>query len=173
MTGFDIKYHWVPCHRLHSAQNAGKEWFAMNRQMTHEEILLPQGSRGTPWGSPVGEMPAEDRRPSGRMPEREGGGMCPFCAGRERLMPERNGGNRGGMNTNDSDMGIGRPCRAPGALGEYALAMVYTPTQQFIGLYELPEAMKRGTLFRALDMPWVGSEGRTGKGGCSCGRRER
>ena len=33
------------------------------------------------------------------------------------------------------------------------LAMVYSPIQDYTGLYEPEEALARGTLFRALDKP--------------------
>ena len=33
------------------------------------------------------------------------------------------------------------------------LAMVYSPIQDYTGLYEPEEALSRGTLFRALDKP--------------------
>lgn len=35
-----------------------------------------------------------------------------------------------------------------------SLAMVYAPCQVFSDLYELDEALKNGTLFRALNMPF-------------------
>ena len=33
------------------------------------------------------------------------------------------------------------------------LAMVYSPIQDYTGLYEPEQALSRGTLFRALDKP--------------------
>ncbi len=40
------------------------------------------------------------------------------------------------------------------------LAMAYVPMQKFRDLYDAAEALKRGTLFKELDLPYVG------KGGC-------
>ena len=37
-----------------------------------------------------------------------------------------------------------------------SLAMVYSPKQAFEGLYEPEEALSRGTLFAALDLPFEG-----------------
>lgn len=37
-----------------------------------------------------------------------------------------------------------------------SLAMVFSPYQQFEGLYSEREALTRGTLFKALDLPFTG-----------------
>ena len=48
----------------------------------------------------------------------------------------------------------------------YPLAMVYAPIQAFEGIYSLDEGLKKGTIFEALDLPFLCGEG--SKGGCSC-----
>ena len=40
----------------------------------------------------------------------------------------------------------------------FPLAMAYVPYQAFEDLYEPNKALERGTLFRALDMPFVGQK---------------
>ena len=51
----------------------------------------------------------------------------------------------------------------------YPLASVYAPLQEFDEIYDLDNALNRGTMFAALDLPF---EGRTisklGKGGKIC-----
>ena len=42
------------------------------------------------------------------------------------------------------------------ARGRMSLAMAYLPDQKFEDLYELPEALTRGTLFAQLDLPFHG-----------------
>lgn len=55
-----------------------------------------------------------------------------------------------------------------------ALAMVYSPCQSWCGIYDPETALRRGTLFKALDKPFEvkGRENRCGvaKGGCGCGK---
>ena len=41
-------------------------------------------------------------------------------------------------------------------LVDHPLAMVYSPLQEFCELYELDEALKCGTLFKQLDLPFMG-----------------
>ena len=41
-------------------------------------------------------------------------------------------------------------------LSGYPLAMVYSPEQGFENMYEPEEGLARGTLFKALDMPFEG-----------------
>lgn len=36
------------------------------------------------------------------------------------------------------------------------LAMAYTPLQRWEDLYDAPTALERGTIFRALDKPFLG-----------------
>lgn len=45
-------------------------------------------------------------------------------------------------------------CISPGTLEGLPLAMVYAPVERFENLYELPEALKNGTLFADLDKPF-------------------
>ena len=52
-------------------------------------------------------------------------------------------------------------------LVDYPLAMVYSPLQEFCELYELDEALKCGTLFKQLDLPFMGES--VAKGGCCRG----
>ena len=40
----------------------------------------------------------------------------------------------------------------------FALAMAYVPSQPWDQLYEPDVALARGTLFRSLDLPWIGEE---------------
>lgn len=47
-------------------------------------------------------------------------------------------------------------CQGGVAVGK-SLAMVYSPYQHFDELYETGEALCRGTLFRALDKPFLAS----------------
>ncbi|NBK18080.1 spore coat associated protein CotJA [Anaerotruncus sp. X29] len=42
-----------------------------------------------------------------------------------------------------------------------ALAMLYSPWQEWEDVYELPEAIRRGTIFPGLDKPFL-------EGACSC-----
>ncbi|MBE6529238.1 MAG: spore coat associated protein CotJA [Ruminococcaceae bacterium] len=37
-----------------------------------------------------------------------------------------------------------------------SLAMVYSPVQQWRGLYPIGEALRKGTLFTELDKPFMG-----------------
>ena len=53
-------------------------------------------------------------------------------------------------------------------LENYPLASVFSPIQIWRNLYEPDEALKRGTLFKELDLPFVCRD-RTQGGGC-CGK---
>ena len=64
-------------------------------------------------------------------------------------------------------------CGAPGrehsfGLRGYPLASVYSPLQEFHELYDPETALKRGTIFKELDLPFYGgcsdSEGKCGGG---------
>ena len=61
----------------------------------------------------------------------------------------------------------GSSCRRESwCLQDYPLAMVYSPCQTFGGLYDGHMALKQGTLFKELDLPFEGA-GHDGKGrGC-------
>ena len=49
------------------------------------------------------------------------------------------------------------PCTTPNApLEGFPLAMVYSPEQAFENLYEPDEGLAHGTVFQALDMPFLG-----------------
>ena len=55
-------------------------------------------------------------------------------------------------------------------LDNHPLGMVYAPLQAFHGLYDLETALHRGTIFRELDLPFLGETVATsGKGGCCRG----
>ena len=62
----------------------------------------------------------------------------------------------------------GDTCGDGGAWGlsGYPLASVYAPVQEWKELYDEERALKAGTLFSELDLPFVC--GRNGKGGCGC-----
>ena len=68
----------------------------------------------------------------------------------------------------NTDHQHGDACGAPGAFGlvGYPLASVYAPVQEFKGLYDEERALKAGTLFSQLDLPFM--SGKNGKGGCGC-----
>lgn len=55
-----------------------------------------------------------------------------------------------------------------------ALAMVYSPCQNWCGIYDPETALRRGTLFKALDKPFEIAVGNNRcsavKGGCGCGK---
>ncbi len=52
-------------------------------------------------------------------------------------------------------------------LSGYPLASVYAPLQNFKDLYDLDTALKQGTIFTELDLPFMGR--RIEKGGKCCG----
>ncbi len=56
-------------------------------------------------------------------------------------------------------------------LGGHPLAMVYASCQVFHSLYDPDEALKRGTLFTELDLPFGGAEG--SDCGCRCSAERR
>ena len=44
-------------------------------------------------------------------------------------------------------------------LDSLPLAMAYVPMQQWRKLYSAEEALRRGTMFEELDLPFLGEEG--------------
>ena len=66
------------------------------------------------------------------------------------------------------EIGNRYPCGENGVT-ERSLAMVYAPIQYWRDAYEPEMALKRGTLFRELDMPFYGKK-RSGEGGNCYGR---
>ena len=50
-------------------------------------------------------------------------------------------------------------------LRSYPLASVYAPLQEFRELYDRPTALKHGTLFAELNLPFLGKT--VNKGGCN------
>ncbi len=57
-----------------------------------------------------------------------------------------------GADNDDRSTCIGDSC-----INNYAPAMVYCPDQAWSELYEVEEALERGTLFSVLDLPFYGS----------------
>ena len=49
----------------------------------------------------------------------------------------------------------------------YPLAMVYSPIQEFRDMYEIDAALRQGTVFKELDLPFMGMT--VTKGGCCHG----
>lgn len=78
------------------------------------------------------------------------GGFEPFRESRREETPSNNG------------------CDISSAWGlvGYPLASVYAPLQEWRELYDEDRALKSGTLFAQLDLPFVC--GKNGKGGCGC-----
>ncbi len=52
-------------------------------------------------------------------------------------------------------------------LQNYPLAMVYSPIQDFDGLFDKETALSKGTMFEGLDLPFEGDS--VYKGGCCRG----
>lgn len=124
----------------------------MNIPMNNMELSEPRGGRDTLWGRSASRRLCNgDRRPEGQIPLEE-----------HMSMPNT---------TDEMEMDLShRRCKKPGSLSDYALAMVYTPEQEFVEVYDPMTALSRGTMFSELDKPWLGSGGSCG-GGSSCGRR--
>lgn len=68
----------------------------------------------------------------------------------ERATPQMQG--RSDFSPPETEM---RGCAAFGRT-HFPLAMVYTPMQAFENLYDMDAALKNGTLFRDLDLPFRG-----------------
>ena len=47
----------------------------------------------------------------------------------------------------------------------YPLAMVYVPYQEWCGLYDMHTGLEKGTIFKELDLPFLGGKGCGG--GCN------
>ena len=64
----------------------------------------------------------------------------------------------------------GAPClpRSEWGLTSYPLGMVYAPLQSFRDLYDRESALQHGTLFRELDLPFLGESVATTKQGGGC-----
>lgn len=84
----------------------------------------------------VGQSPTEPQY--GRRPMNNGCGCCENSG--------NNGGNVDGVGDTD-------------CLRGKSLAMVYSPCQEFDDLYDHTEGLHHGTIFRALDKPFVGRRG--------------
>lgn len=53
-------------------------------------------------------------------------------------------------------------------LDEYPLAMMYAPIQKWRNAYDIETALRRGTLFKELDLPFMASNGARMGGGKCC-----
>ena len=91
------------------------------------------------------------------------GMMTCGCENNARRTPPRTPcGCDGQMRTDTCDHG-----KNGWGLQGYPIAMVYSPVQTFDRIYDLDTALKRGTVFEALDLPFICGD--HGKGGCSHG----
>ena len=52
---------------------------------------------------------------------------------------------------------IGQEHRKSWGLVGYPLAMVYSPVQEFREIYDLDAALMQGTVFKELDLPFMGA----------------
>ena len=52
------------------------------------------------------------------------------------------------------------------------LAIAAVPVQEWGDVYDREEALKRGTVFPELDLPFFAADGEDSRGGCVCGRTE-
>ena len=117
-----------------------------------------------------------------RLLESEGESVQPECTCRGCEEPEARGSMHdvGVMQRNADNCGCARgaqnrsgytresePMNRCRMLEGQPLAMVYSPCQIWRGIYAPDMALRRGTLFKELDMPW-GVENR--RGGCSRGK---
>lgn len=57
--------------------------------------------------------------------------------------------------------------RSTWGLTGYPIASVYAPLQSFTELYDHATALRQGTLFKELDLPFEGIS--VTRGGCGCG----
>lgn len=71
-------------------------------------------------------------------------------------------GGQGGISCNPDHSSSDR------CLLGFSLGMVYSPCQLWRNAYDEETALKRGTLFRELDMPWEVPAPASGKGGRCC-----
>lgn len=69
----------------------------------------------------------------------------------------------------DNENIIPDACRRTWGLTNYPLGSVFTPIQEWRGLYDLDTGFCRGTIFRELDLPFLASAGTGGRGGCCRG----
>lgn len=83
----------------------------------------------------------------------------------------RNNGNNGNNGNNAWERRNNGSCNnyANGgsfALRGYPLASVYAPYQEFRGLYDRETALKQGTIFSELDLPFMGASIANKGGSC-------
>lgn len=84
--------------------------------------------------------------------------------GRNRVMPRQEVQNNSCPVQNRCVSG-----RGVEQLKGFPLAMVFSPNQEWEGIFEPEEALAKGTLFTGLVFPWYPSRCREGNS-CSCGR---
>ena len=79
------------------------------------------------------------------------------------MSPIQSGGQHGGSSCGCGMGACGSSCKKESwCLKGYPLAMVYAPCQVFGDLYDAQTALKQGTLFKELDLPFEGA----GTGAC-------
>ena len=71
------------------------------------------------------------------------------------------------LDSNDQRLSLDLPpvsqesasCLPNGGFGlrDYPVGMVYAPLQEFRNLYDLDSALRQGTIFRELDLPFMGA----------------
>ena len=74
--------------------------------------------------------------------------------------PWRNENESGNGSSNGSG---NNGCRMPDFENNVALAIVYSPDHSFDGMYEPEEGLMEGTMFRALNKPFMGRSIKGGK----------
>lgn len=99
------------------------------------------------------------RSPRTNLPTEKGGSYVNYNRGYCSLRESR-GAERAGKGPVRSDSGD--ELRRPSRTDRESLAMVYSPVQKWGGIYSLSEALRTGTVFRSLDLPFAGSGRRSG-----------
>ena len=134
------------------------------RRLLDSEQTPPPGrgsARGRADAAPVGEMRMQESEMRGRMaqePEQQpscrgdGAGGCSCTSG---------SCNNGGGGAQETGYGCGEGGRY--AITDRPLAMAYVPVQDFSELYGEEEGLRRGTIFKDLDLSFVGAQRREGK----------
>ena len=84
-----------------------------------------------------------------------------------RMMMDGRGNDPSQRQCTPSCEGNDGRARESWGLSGYPLASVYAPLQNFKDLYDLDTALKQGTIFTELDLPFMGRK--IEKGGKCCG----
>ena len=96
------------------------------------------------------------------------GEFNPYLYNKRRLCfmdfmnPIQSGSQNGGASCGCNRGACGSSCKEGWGLNGHPLAIVYAPCQVFEELYDLQTALKQGTLFKELDLPFEGA----GTGAC-------